>query len=50
MQLTTAARYCQLIMKEQKKGKISKKLICWRASRSATRGSASLTMAATKPI
>lgn len=49
MQLTTAARYCQLIMKSTKKGKISKRLTCWRASLSATRGSASLTMAATKP-
>lgn len=49
MQLTTAARYCQLIMKEHKEGKISKRLTCWRASRSAMRGSASLTMAATKP-
>lgn len=49
MQLTTAARYCQLIMKEHKEGKISKRLTCWRASQSATRGSASLTMAATKP-
>lgn len=49
MQLTTAARYCQLIMKEHKEGKISKKLTCWHASLSATRGSASLTMAATKP-
>ena len=42
MQLTTAARYCQLIMKEHKEGKDLKKLTRWRASRSATRGSAKL--------
>ena len=49
LQLTTAARYCQLIMKEHKEGKDFKRLTCWRASRNATRGSASLTMAATNP-
>lgn len=48
MQLTTAARYCQLIMKEHKEGKISKKLTCWRASRNAMPGLASLTMVAMK--
>lgn len=50
MQLTTAARYCQLIMKEQKEGKDLRKLTCWRASPSATLASENLTTAATRPI
>jgi uncharacterized protein YjcR len=48
MQLTTAARYCQLIMKEQKEGKILKKLTCWRVSQNDRPGSANLTMAGMK--
>jgi uncharacterized protein YjcR len=39
MQLTTAARYCQLVMKQQKEGATTKRLICFRDRQYSRQGS-----------
>jgi hypothetical protein len=49
MQLTTAARYCQLIMKEHKEGKDFKEIDLLARQSSATPASGNLTTAATRP-
>ena len=48
MQLTTAARYCQLVMKEQKEGKDFKEIDLLARQSERQAGSANLTMAGMK--